>query len=419
MNEVKSLQSKSNRPSPPMLHSRFLWLAAGLFLSQSSLAATLGELLKLPNYLSKNYGDVEIENRTGVLGGSFEKTGSVNHSKSGPSAQKTIFRLSRPSNADAKKYSYDLALSLFDALSRYDARFIDAVEDLGSTYIQSAKGEFDTRLLHRIRKVFADRMVGQKDDRSDGVAQMWFHLKFEASDTKTNARKLKKGDPILLLQRQYGYFMWHKNPLVRLRRHLDLGHSNIGIRYVGMGPENDLVINPGSKTRTNYETTLPTSPNPDVPNMVHVGNLWDWTETQISLRYMDVEFFAIQLTDNQIKALKHLIPTLNGLNFGPALAMSNNCADGAMALVNFLMPIERTFDAKSLFGAGPSLPSFAVKGAAKRFANTQYYKYESVDNPNESAETPGTAYNDQKFTRKQLKTFDEYLQFERSKIAYE
>ena len=96
--------------------------------------------------------------------------------------------------------------------------------------------------------------------------------------------------------------------------------------------------------------TLPNSVDPNVPNAVDVANFWVWSEVQLYQRYMKVAVRVLVLNDMQKRAVEKLVPGVKGVNFGPALAFSNNCADGVTRLVNFLLPVEKTFDSKGFLG---------------------------------------------------------------------
>ncbi len=276
------------------------------------------------------------------------------------------------------------------------------------------KGEHSLNLLERVRGVFVSKLSGGRALANDEVAQTWWKLKFEAEDTLNHSTRLKKGDPLLLVLHQTGYVNSSGNIMTDLRRRLDFGHSALGVRFVGEGPEKDLLLNPGSKNRQFYEVSLPNSENPEVPNMVDMDNLWKWSQTQLGKRYMRVSAEALPLTKTQKEAISVLVPKMRGLNLGPAIATTNNCADGASALVNFLMPIERTFSPKSLVGF--SLPTKVSGRARDRFQGAETFKFPDISDKNPEKKTPGTSYKDQSFTRRELTSFDDYLAFERAQL---
>lgn len=403
-----------------------LLVSALVFTAFTAHSATLEETLKLPDYLKKLYGDLNVKVQEGgstseaVLTYKTRITNSGAHGSGGQGqsvdreAAGLTFKI--PAGLDAQQKKEALSKALFAHLAKEDRQFRFALEDLDAMRVwDPAKGEHSLNLLDRVESVFIAKLSGVEISAKDDVAQTWWKLKFEAEDTLNHQGKIKKGDPVLMILHQKGFFKKSGNFITDLRRKLDLGHSALGIRYAGEGPEKDILLNPGSKTREFYETALPNSAEPNTPNMVDTDNLWKWSETQISKRFMDVNAEILPLTKTQKEALPVLIPRVRGVNLGPAVALTNNCADGAGALVNFLMPIERTFSAKSVLG--PALPTKVSGRANDRFQGAQAYKFPSLSGDKQVGDTPDISYKDQSFKREELTTFDKYLDFEKQMLS--
>jgi|GEM_PF-5001989 len=402
-------------------------LLLGSFFALASLSAqsaTLEETLQLPNYLQKNYGSLNIKIQEGgsvseaVMSYKTRVMHTHRHTQGGSQVSREASGLSFkiPAGLNAQQKKEALSKALFSYLGKEDRQFRFALADLDAMRVwDPAKGEHSLNLLDRVQSVFVSKLSGGDASDKDEVAQVWWKLKFEGEDTLSHNSKIKKGDPVLMILHQKGYFQKSGNPLTDLRRKLDLGHSALGIRYAGEGPEKDMLLNPGSKTREFYETALPNSANPETPNMVDTDNLWKWSETQISKRYMSVNAEVLPLTKTQKEALPVLIPRVRGVNLGPAVAMTNNCADGAGALVNFLMPIERTFSAKSALG--PALPTKVSGRANDRFQDAKTYKFPDLTKGKPAGNTPDLSYKDQVYKREELTTFDKYLDFEKQMLS--
>ncbi|MEO5666951.1 MAG: hypothetical protein ABIR96_02715 [Bdellovibrionota bacterium] len=394
-----------------------------LFSVGVSQAGKLSQALKLPDYLDKNYGELDLRIKEGGTQATAEMiyttkqvAGGGAHGPATVQREASALALTIPKGLTGVAKNEAISKALFDYLSKEDRQFRFALEDLDAMRVWNpAKGDHSINMLDRVKSVFVAKLSKTEISSKDEIAELWWKLKFEAEDTKHHDEKIKKGDPILMVLHQKGYFKKTGNFATDLRRKLDLGHSALGIRYAGEGPEKDLLLNPGSKNRQFYEAALPNSADPKIPNMVDTDNLWKWSETQITKRYMNVRAEILPLTKTQKEALPILVPKIRGVNIGPAVALTNNCADGASALVNFLMPIERTFSPKSLLG--PSLPIKVVQRSGARFENSQSYKFPENPNKNPNPSTPDTSYKDQTFKREELTTFDNYLNFEKKMLS--
>ncbi|HVJ65998.1 MAG TPA: hypothetical protein VM901_12130 [Bdellovibrionota bacterium] len=392
---------------------RRAFLAALFVLSPNLFAQTLSQSFHLPWYLANRYGNVGIVEipsptkslvyddgwRTGGMAGREFTYGRGN-----------VVVLNTPASATAAERKLYLAENLLDALRSQDEQIENALADLENIRVgDPAKNERSANLARRVRKTFAQKLITGKYG-SDKIANLWYRLKFESRDPFTYEHEIQRGEPVLILLHQSGYYVKSGNIALDLLSRIDFGHSALGIRYYGMGPERDLLINPGSKNRQFFEVGLPYSANPDVLNLVDVDNLWDWTETQIRLRYMKVKMRFLPLTPEQVEALKVLIPTVRGVNFGPAVATTNNCADGATTLVNFLMPIHRTVSSK--LALGPAIPARLLRRASRRVAGSATYEFPNLYGKAPGGQTPGVSYKDQDFDESELTTFRDYLRFE-------
>jgi len=388
-------------------------LAAFLALSPNLFAQTLSESFRLPWYLAAFYGNVrivEIESSTkSLVYDDGWRTGGM-AGREFTYARGGTLKLSAASDTSAAQRRQYLAENLLDALRVQDEQIENALADLENIRIgDPAKNERSANLAQRVRKTFAQKITTGKYG-SDKVANLWYRLKFESRDPFTYEHEIQRGEPVLILLHQSGYYVKSGNIALDLLSRIDFGHSALGVRYYGMGPERDLLINPGSKNRQFFEVGLPYSANPDVLNLVDVDNLWDWTETQIRLRYMKVKMRFLPLTPEQVEALKVLIPTVRGVNFGPAVATTNNCADGATTLVNFLMPIHRTVSSK--LALGPAIPARLLRRASRRVAGSATFDFPNLYGKAPGGQTPGVSYKDQSFDESELTTFRNYLQFE-------
>ena len=397
-------------------------MASLIFCSFATFAARLQETLALPDYLKKHYGDLNVRIKEGGGESSVRMSyttrafGGGHGSGAGTQSVPSGLSFTIPAGLSETQKKEALSQALFNFLEKEDRQFRFALEDLDAMRVwDPSKGEHSLNMKDRVRGVFVSKLSGQKVSSKDEIAQLWWKLKFEAEDTKNHDEKIKKGDPVLMVLHQKGYFKKSGNLMTDLRRRLDLGHSALGIRYAGEGPEKDLLLNPGSKNREFYEVALPNSADPKVPNMVDTDNLWKWSETQISKRFMSVKAEVLPLTKTQKEALPVLVPKVKGVNLGPAVALTNNCADGASALVNFLMPIERSFSAKSVLG--PALPSKVANRAGDRFEGSETYKFPDQSKDKPDGGTPDISYKQQEFKRKELTTFDEYLKFEKQMLS--
>ncbi len=396
-----------------MKYASVLFAIATLFIGSLAEAATLGETLHLPAYLQKHFGNTRIVERHGEKFALRFDSGVRNI---GPASKDHVIKraatihLSAPVNMNIGQRRYALGKNLLDLLRSEDPQIEHSLADLENIRIgDPAKGDSSANLAERIRLAFATKVTTAKPSK-DRVANLWYSLKFESQDPYTYDNELKVGEPVLVLLHQSGYYVKSGNPVMDLLSRIDFGHSALGIRYFGMDSIKDLLINPGSKNRQSFEVGLPFSANPDVLNLVDVDNLWRWTETQIRLRYMKVRLRFLPLTPDQIRALPVLIPTVNGVNFGPAVATTNNCADGAAALVNFLMPIHRTFSAKLIMGL--AVPARLTRLAANRVRGSDEFTFPNLHGQAPGGQTPGVSYKKQQFRESELSTFRDYLNFE-------
>jgi hypothetical protein len=402
---------------------RHLLASIFLFATFGARAEKLSEALQLPDYISKHYGELELSVREGgrqaqatMLSQTRLKSVGGGHGAQSAGIERVASGLSVtiPAGLSPGDKREALARALFDVLAKQDRQFRYALEDLENMgSFDPEKGSSSLNMRDKVREVFAAKLAGSKAPK-DPMAELWWKLKFEAEDTSSHAEKIRPGDPMLMVLHQRGYRPDPKdmNLIQKLQSRIDFGHSVIGIRYAGQGPEKDLLLNPGSKNREFYEADLPMNADPRFLNMVDTDNLWKWTQTQIGKRYMKVSAEILPLTKTQKEALPQIIPKMRGLNFGPAVGFTNNCADGAGAIVNFLMPIERSFSPQSMLG--PSLPGIVKAKSARRFQDSRPFEFSNIASQNPKNFSPGVAYKDQKFERRELTTFDDFRAFEKS-----
>jgi len=377
---------------------------AGLFLSDSrepsSTKEKLRDFINLPEYFLDLYGDERLYLREGAQLRLTRSTQEFDASK-GPRFSVSSLVLESPRGS--KPTTLQLARAFFDFAAKDDADFELAVQLFVNLNLPS---DPNGNLELRAKEYFVSRLSGS--EVHDELAALWFKLKFEATEMKS-VRALKKGDPILLIARQFNYVAEDSNAILRA---LDAGHAVFALRYFQNGPELDTIFNAGAKNIMGSEVALPFKIDSKTYNMLRVSNFWDWIETQIVLRHMRTSIHAIALNKDQAKLLQIIKNGGDKLNWGFAVLTGNNCADGASRLINALLPIDKQINPLILNKV--AYPPLYFKQAARAFKDFKSFEFSTVPNPaGKTAPTPGTSYLEQDFgDRSKLKTFNEYLSWE-------
>jgi hypothetical protein len=359
-------------------------------------AAKLGDYLKLPEYFSRGYRNwglkIERDPRTRVA--TFALT---EYKRQPPRANVEIvvdhkLVVSLPSAWSESQVRNAVAQSFLRQMEMSDVHYRNAtyyLEQMGS--LGADKKIVSLSLTDRVRSVGA-AILSQTPVPQDEVAGLWWRLKFSPENLEAPTF-LQKGDPVLLVAKQYDYIEWDPSFLTRLRRKLDFGHSVLGLRYLGQDATEDLLFNPGSKDYDLSEVTLPNSPQPNVPNMVDVDSFWKWSEVQLHARYLKVAVRVFPLNALQAFAVRRLAPGVRGLSFGLAATFSNNCADGSARMINFILPVGQSFKAAGFFGA--ATPQGILRQSSKGFSKklkVAVFEFPNIAEQNPSRDTPPISY---------------------------
>jgi hypothetical protein len=381
-------------------------------------AVPLGSALILPDYFQKRYGQlmltVKVSDKAGAPTLKYLKpTTTTPKGQTIHWPKKFVFTYPRTQRQSEVKTI--LGAKFLELMRKEDTAYTRATDGLGMMMtLTPGTQNRALKVLERVEAYGARRLAGEKvtQNRKDEIAELWWELKFSPKNHEV-VKQVRQGDLLLFAVHQTGYISQSSSFLTNLRRKLDFGHAALGLRYAGQGPEKDLYINPGAKNLENGETSLPNSEDPKVLNMVDVVNFWVWSEVQLYQRYMGVSAQPLVLNKLQTQAVKMLLPKVNGVNYGPALAFTNNCADGAGRLAMFLLPIEGSFALDGFLGI--ATPASVNKEEAKSFgANAgPVFNFPNIIKQNPFPQTPGTSYRDANYKDLNvLKSYKNYRAWE-------
>lgn len=380
-------------------------------------AAPLKEYLPgLPAYFTKPYAALELYRAKGTGKGPLRLQLIV--TKSSGNGKTPSVGVTRPSHLvvdGERKGNFtrrELGAAFLQLMANSGGNFsahVSALDKLGFRDTQNAVFR-EVPLWQQIKDHGGAILAGEKTS-DKGIAALWWQLKFSGANQEI-ARQPKKGDPVLLAIRQYGYFQKSGSITTNLRRRLDFGHAALGIRYLGEDANRDLYINPGSKDLGLNETALPNKLNPEVMNAVAVTPLWQWADDQIYGRYMEITVRALALNTIQKKALQVLVPRVRGIHFGPAIVIKNDCVDGASRLLNFLLPINRVVDAQIIGKLGT--PKAYLNSAAKQYPDLlgEAFEFSNIKDQNPHGYTPSSGFEQKLCNLNHARTFREWRAFE-------
>lgn len=214
----------------------------------------------------------------------------------------------------------------------------------------------DRPIGERIRAYGHAALLGET--AKDAAAERWWKLRLR-DDVK--AARPRESSTILAVVKVYGY---RDSKYVNF----DGGHSAIAVLSLDQDPDDDILLNPGAKSREGREVEMPWGPKAGVLNEVLTANFWDWAETQTVKRHLGLRIKLLVVDPLQAEALRLFAREGNNLDFGSARMLGNNCANGARDILDSILPLNRELPGQLsplalprevLEGAGAAFPELA------------------------------------------------------------
>jgi|GEM_PF-6640765 len=233
------------------------------------------------------------------------------------------------------------------------------------------------RLLPELDKQFALAVQGLPSDElenwcvkkllsqevsTDEWPSMWWSLKFEFSSVQSQVNDLSENKPLLMMARQYGFNSLSQGDwLSKVQDKLNMGHSALGLRYLGNNAEDDLYLQ--------FTESL------EAPTATY--NFWQWTQTQIELRYTKIDLWVTPIASQQEKAFLKLLSTsqASALFQGPV-------EENLRRVLSFLSPIsEMNVNITDTFFKRATLFQFPDQVSNNPHSSTPDVEFEKIHFP--------------------------------------
>lgn len=282
--------------------------------------STLRENLNLPPYLDRKYGLIKTAELEEKLG---------------------------ISNTIVSKE--DLATSFWRSILKLDQQVALAVEGLPIE-------ELEVKSLKKL--------LNAQSESNDWI-DVWWKIKFDEL-ALVKSSLLQPSQPLLILARQHGFKDMNQSDwFVKIQSHLNKGDLGLGLRYFGDSTQKDIYL------WTNEAQGLKT------------GNLWQWSQTQIELRYTKIDFWVTPISEIQLLGLNSLLNSQHALNM--------------QEMLRYLSPIELV--SKNM--------------SEKFFENANLFQFKDNFENNPHSHTPDLSFEGIQFSdTSQLSTFKDYKSWE-------
>jgi len=358
--------------------------------------ATLRQWLELPSLLDSDLGNSRV-----FVASTLSRKISVDRVAPSANPRDRIyaahppgsFVVKRPKGASDAEVREALAGEVLNALLD---RLYPVSSRREALFRMPQDGLRDRPLIERIRAYGRPALLGDSTPR-DPAVERWWKLRLR-EDVK--AARPQEGSTVLVTVRAYGY---------RARKYvsIDAGHSAMAVITLNDDPNDDILINPGAKSREGHEVELPFGPKRGVLNEVHTANFWDWAETQIIPRHLNLQMKILAVDPLQGEALQLIAQEGHGMEFGAARLVGNNCANGARDILNSILPLNRELP----FQLSPiALPREILNGAANSFPELGELEMLGTPVPAGELETPALGVQElSPEERRASKSFGIYL----------
>jgi hypothetical protein len=366
-------------------------------LASTESGTPLRQWLELPPLIEAELGNSRVF-VTGTLGGrvGVDRALPAPSGKGGSAVHPTgSFLIRRPKGTTDAEVREALADEVLDVI--LDRRFPRASRR--ATLFRFPNDPLREKPLEgRIRAYGRAALTGEKRPY-DPAAQRWWQLRLR---DQVNAPRPREASVVLAVVRVFGY---------RDKKYvnIDAGHAALGVITLDDNPNDDVLLNPGSKSRDGYEAELPFFSKAGILNEVRTANFWDWAETQTVQRHLNMQIKFFALDPEQTRELERMADDGNGIEFGEARALTNNCANGAVDILNSLLPLHRELPRR----LNPVVtPREVLAGAPKAFLEIGEIEITGTRMPEGESKTPAINIEELSSSgRRQATSFARYAEW--------